>query len=1018
LSRTPASAGNRKTWTWAGWVKRSALGAAQEIFAGGAGGTDATQFEIGFASSDILFCWGASTEFLNTTQVFRDVSAWYHIVVSFDTTQATANNRLKLYVNGAEVTTFSTNNRASLTQNGDFGVNQAALHTIGRRASAASWYLNGYLADIYFIDGQALTPSSFTETDATTGQLIPKAFSGSYGSQGWHLEFADNSSNTATTLGKDTSGNGNHWLPNNLSIITGGPTSVASASGALPVYNTTDTYGTTKGTGTRTDANASSLVLAIPMDGANNGTTFTDESSTIKGSGSSKSITRTNAVTSTAQSKFYGSSGYFDGNTDYLTTATSTDFDWRTSAFTIEMWVYNISNTANYRGGPLQAVYGSPTVDTTDWSFGTDNNGKAKFYYWNGAAQAVTGASTVSLNTWTHVAATHDGSGSIKVYVNGILDATGTKAGTPDFGGSNSFVVGATNSSWYNGYISDLRIYKGAVKYTSNFNPPSSTQNAAIAAGNDSLVDVPTNGSQTDTGVGGEVRGNYCTWNPLDKASAVSLANGNLDASSTSTGEDKVRGTIAMPVTGKWFYEVTIGSTYAGYIGIASASAPLTGGTGAKSYGYNETGRFYTDGSFTSGQFASFVTGDVIGVAVDTDADTLSFYKNGTQTGTAKSIDGTYQYFPVLNIYSGSFVANFGQRPFAYTAPSGFKALNTANLPTPAVVKSNTVFDTVLWTGNDTGQTITMPGPFSPDLVWTKTRSTANAHWLFDVIRGTNQGLSSSSTTNELTRSSSVTAFGSTGFTLGTSADVNSSAYTYVAWAWDAGSSTDTNNTAGTITPTGVRANATAGFSIVTYTGTGANATVGHGLGVAPQMIIVKTRSAGNSWKIYHSGLTSAAYNLEFTTGAQLNEPQSWNSTAPTSTVFSVGTQNSTNQSGATQVAYCFAPVVGYSSFGSFSGGSNVFTYTGFRPKWLLIKLASSSGTSWVIYDSVRDSYNVMGRSLYANLSDSEFDSPPRIDFLSNGFVTRASSPSEPSYSGTVIYASFAETPFNYARAR
>jgi hypothetical protein len=1000
------------------------LGSYQTLFHAYSATNNTNFFDFRFDNADKLTVGLWTQAVIETTQVFRDASAWYHIVLAVDTNNGTAANRVRLYVNGSEVTTFSQDNRGSYSSV-DFAVNATIAHNLGgRNAFNNDYYFSGYLADCYLIDGQQLTPSSFTETDATTGQLVEKAYTGSYGTNGFHLEFADNNSNTATTLGKDTSGNGNHWLPNNLSIITGGPTSVASASGALPVYNTTDTYGTTKGTGTRTDANASSLVLAIPMDGANNGTTFTDESSTIKGSGSSKSITRTNAVTSTAQSKFYGSSGYFDGNTDYLTTATSTDFDWRTSAFTIEMWVYNISNTANYRGGPLQAVYGSPTVDTTDWSFGTDNNGKAKFYYWNGAAQAVTGASTVSLNTWTHVAATHDGSGSIKVYVNGILDATGTKAGTPDFGGSNSFVVGATNSSWYNGYISDLRIYKGAVKYTSNFNPPSSTQNAAIAAGNDSLVDVPTNGAQTDTGVGGEVRGNYCTWNPLDKASAVSLANGNLDASSTSTGEDKVRGTIAMPVTGKWFYEVTIGSTYAGYIGIASASAPLTGGTGAKSYGYNETGRFYTDGSFTSGQFASFVTGDVIGVAVDTDADTLSFYKNGTQTGTAKSIDGTYQYFPVLNIYSGSFVANFGQRPFAYTAPSGFKALCTANLPAPLVTKPNTAFDVKLYTGNGSSQTISgfnFPTGEQVGLVWAKCRSAVTAHGLVDAVRGVSRWLGSNETLAEIyTAGAYLTGFGSTSFDVGVGNVFNDNGASYVAWAW-ATPTSNTTNTQGSITSS-VRANATAGFSVVTYTGNGTNgATVGHGglVNLANGMIIVKRRNSAVNWFVGHGsqGWTKVFEGLN-TTAAISTTSGAWNNTSPTSTVFTLGTETSMNGNGGTFVAYCFAPVVGYSSFGSYTGNGSSdgpFVYTGFRPRWIMVK-QSSTTSNWVINDTARDTYNVCTNSLFANSSSAEDTTYGFFDILSNGFKVRTSALNDSG--ATMIYAAFAESPFNYARAR
>ncbi|NBW20793.1 MAG: hypothetical protein EBR82_73805, partial [Caulobacteraceae bacterium] len=450
---------------------------------------------------------------LVTAQVFRDPSAWYHICVAFDSTQATASNRIKIYVNGEQVTAFTT--ATYPTQNLDGGINNAVAHNIGRNVSQASRFWDGLLADCYLIDGSALTPSSFTETDATTGQLIPKAYSGSYGTNGFHLEFADNSSNTATTLGKDTSGNGNNWTPVNLSTTTGGPTSVASASGALPIYNTTDTYGTTKGTGTRTDSNSSSIVLAVAMDGANNGTTFTDESATIKGSGSAKTISRFgDAKTSTTQSKFYGSSLYLDGTGDYLQAPAGTDFSYGTGDFTFEAWIYPTTSSTD-RIIYTQTTSGNNFVNlalTTTNTFSVQINA-------SGAGNNVTSTGTVATNAWTHIAATRQ-SGVVKLFINGVLDGSGTRNVDLQISTTIPTIGTFSHASILNfaGYISDFRIYKGVAKYTGNFNPPSSTANATIAAGNDSLVDVPTS-SGTDTGVGNEVRGNYCTWNPLDKGS-------------------------------------------------------------------------------------------------------------------------------------------------------------------------------------------------------------------------------------------------------------------------------------------------------------------------------------------------------------------------------------------------------------------------------------------------------------------------------------------------------------------
>ena len=272
-----------------------------------------------------------------------------------------------------------------------------------------------------------------------------------------------------------------------------------------------------------------------------------------------------------------------------------------------------------------------------------------------------------------------------------------------------------------------------------------------------------------------------------------------------------------------------------------------------------------------------------------------------------------------------------------------------------------------------------------------------------------------------------MSTFGSDGFTTTTDGTVgnllNDSTNTYVTWAWNAGGSNATN-TAGTITST-VRANTTSGFSIVTYTGTGANATVGHGLGVAPDMVIVKGRNTINlDWVVYHKSLTSAAYALFLNaTNIQTLGPTYWNSTAPTTTVFSVGADNNTNKSATTYVAYCFDTVPGYSAFDSYTANNavdGVFVYLGFRPEWLMIKRATTTaGNSWVILDAARNTFNVTNNALYPNQTYAEngtIGAMP-IDFLSNGFKIRTDS-SEVNGTGTYIYAAFAESPFKYSLAR
>ena len=305
---------------------------------------------------------------------------------------------------------------------------------------------------------------------------------------------------------------------------------------------------------------------------------------------------------------------------------------------------------------------------------------------------------------------------------------------------------------------------------------------------------------------------------------------------------------------------------------------------------------------------------------------------------------------------------------------------------------------------------------FQPDLVWEKSRSTVSSHQLIDSVRGVSKLLQSNATTAESTDALYFTSFNSNGYTLG--ANDFGTGVTIVDWCWKAGG-TAVSNTAGTITSS-VSANTTAGFSVVTYTGTGANATVGHGLGVAPGMVIVKNRSSGvDGWPIYHVGLTSATFFIKLnSTDAQTSAASIWNSTAPTSSVFSVGTSTGTNQSANTYVAYCWAPVAGYSAFGSYTGNGSAdgpFVYTGFRPRYVMVK-SSSAVDTWYAWDSSRDAYNVASAQLYPNQTNAE-SSVLSIDINSNGFKCRSATVANAS--GTsYIYAAFAENPLKYANAR
>jgi len=334
-------------------------------------------------------------------------------------------------------------------------------------------------------------------------------------------------------------------------------------------------------------------------------------------------------------------------------------------------------------------------------------------------------------------------------------------------------------------------------------------------------------------------------------------------------------------------------------------------------------------------------------------------------------------------------------------------------------------FQTELWSAQDTSiDTIN----FAPDWVWIKSRTNADTQILFDRVRGANKRLSSSGTSAESTTSDELTAFNSDGYTLGTGSNVNRSGNNYVSWNWKAGTGQGSSNTDGSINTTYTSVNTTAGFSISKFTGTGANATVGHGLGAVPKMIIVKNLIDTEPWVVYHAGIDATApqdYHLRLnTTDARVNEAEVWNDTAPTSSVFSLGSSGAPNGSGDATIAYCFADVTGYSKFGSYVGNGNAdgtFVYTGFKPAWVMVKNANNSSADWTMFDVKRNTYNIMDKRLRANLNNAEDAPLGFIDFTSNGFKWRTDSFAVNGSGNTHVFMAFAEQPLvgdNPATAR
>ena len=319
-------------------------------------------------------------------------------------------------------------------------------------------------------------------------------------------------------------------------------------------------------------------------------------------------------------------------------------------------------------------------------------------------------------------------------------------------------------------------------------------------------------------------------------------------------------------------------------------------------------------------------------------------------------------------------------------------------------------FNTKLYTGTGSSNAQTGVG-FQPDFVWIKDRDDTENHVLTDSARGATKTLYSNLTDAEATIAEGLKSFDSDGFTVGTDYLFNDIGEDFASWNWKANGAGSTNED-GNITST-VSANTTAGFSIVTYTGTGSAQTVGHGLGAAPNMIILKESTSTSEWQVSNDALGwTKRLNLNDNSSADTTSTI-WNDTAPTSTVFSIGTSGAVSESGQTYVAYCWASKKGFSKFGSYTGNGNAdgpFIYTGFRPAFVIIKKSSGAG-SWWLFDNKRIGYNVNNYRLFPDTTGVE-DTTQLLDLVSGGFKIR-NTDGDINFSGSTLnYMAFAEFPF------
>ena len=752
-----------------------------------------------------------------------------------------------------------------------------------------------------------------------------------------------------------------------------------------------------------------------------------------------------------------------------------------TTTWTTSVWVKRGKYTVNTNGQwfpVFSASNGSTTYDSplnfNDVSTGGAFNVSIGGYNWRTSALAR------DTSAWYHVVTVWDSSNGttadrMRLYINGERVTDFSSSASPSSGANSRWnsssyshhrignlrYSSAETTYVFDGYLAEINFIDGQaldpssfgefnadtgqwvpIAYTGSYGTngfyitgENSADLGADYSGNsnnftssgltsaDQVTDTPTD--------------NYSTWNSVSGTwlYPATFSDGNLTALRSSSGTNIVRSTISFPATGNWYAEFTIDATGSGshvwQVGVLKDDDPEAYDTVEPRASDAAGGYMYiTNWSSTpvpskanNSSEVSYGTGgtatDIIGVHLNNGS--LTFYHNNTSQGVAYTgLSGDF-VFAWSGQGGAQVTANFGQSGFTYTPPSSAVAVTTANLSDPTIADPTKHFNTVLWTATGATNAITGVG-FQPDFIWGKKRtSSADNHGLVDAVRGNTKQLASNLTDAELTNTNGVQSFDADGFTLagsgaGSGVWNGNVGSTHVAWNWKANGS-GSSNTDGDVTST-VSANTASGFSVVTYTpGIGVH-TWGHGLGVAPSMVIVKDRGEATNWQVYHSAVGPTKKMFLNTSDLPATDSTVWNNTAPTSSVVTTG--SGINDAHGF-VAYCFAEVDGFSKAGSYVANASTdgpFVYCGFRPAWVIFFMIAGSGAGRSILDSVRDPYNPEDSILQANTTAVESSgSSYYTDFLSNGFKLRTSSDFNGS-GRTVAFMAFAESPFKTANAR
>ena len=919
LTRTPSSAGNRKTFTFSAWVKLGQTGInttndpGNGLFLSCGAGSTAANMTLRITNNGYIGVDYYGVGGYYSSDRLRDPSAWYHCVWVMDTTESTAANRFKVYVNGNLIY----NNQLGLSQNADTPLNNNSATTIGAYSYNTShvYRLDAYLAEVNFIDGQAYDPTYFAETNAATGQWNPKKYEGSYGTNGFYLKFSDNSGTTATTLGKDSSGNGNNFTPTNFAV--------SDSMIDTPTNNFATLNPIAEEGGTYTEGN---LKLSAPS-----------------GYNGSDPATSTIAIGS---GNFYFEA-YVDTNQNQYVGVLAGDVGLDPG----RQGGWGSHGAIAYRGDGQQyslKIGSSSSITSYGASYTTgdiigcavDIDNDTVTFYKNGVSQGNTtnGVSYISAtgaknHLYAAIVYTNGGNNTYRVNFgqDGTFQGTVSAGGNTDANGIGNFkyTVPTGFKALCSANLPDPTILL-----------PNQHFNTLLYTGNDS-------NSRDITGVG--FQPDWLWIKNRSQADFHQLV-------------DAVRGANKTVYSNDTDNEQTDNAN--GHVNsfLADGFNVDAGGSG----NVNENNENYVAWNWNAGNS----DGATYRVVVVSDSGNKYRFRNSANTTTFA------QSAVTLNLAEGgTYIFNMddstnASHPFSIgTAANGTVYTSGITYFLDGVSKTYSQYTSGFASATTRRLHITVPASAPVLYYW------CSAH----------SGMGGQINTNS--------TLGSTNFD-GTSLAV-------------------------------VKANTTAGFSIVTYTGTGSSTTVGHGLGIAPKVVLTRSRSSGGSWGVLHTESNpTAEHRINLNDNGGFSSYQGyniWADTVPTSSVFTVNSDATTNASSVTYVGYVFSEVSSYSKFGKYTGNGNAdgtFVFTGFRPAWIMLKNVNTS-TWWFIYDVKRETFNPQRTIFGANVADAEYpDNAYRIDILSNGFKIRGTQNETNKSGDTISYFSFAESPFKNARAR